>query len=283
MADRSSSKDRPSSGGASAGASGGAAPDGRTPGLRDQFARTRSALFGLIAAHIKLAKAEFAEIIDEIKRAAILGSIALGLVIVSSSFLLFSLILWLDDWAFGSIGWGALHGTALMVGVAVLLVLAIIDYGWRRASASFAIALGVALVVVGLLAADWTGLSHRSAGLPPGWLIAMVAGALVLGLLGAVLASPFGRSLALAGFLAGAVAGLLLGLLGSAGPGPRVAAAIGFATLLLLWPIVSAVMVFRHGIDMAKLKDRFVPDQTIETTKETIEWVREQMPHGPKS
>jgi hypothetical protein len=41
--------------------------------------------------------------------------------------------------------------------------------------------------------------------------------------------------------------------------------------------------VFRHGIDMGKLKDRFVPVQTIETTKETIEWVREQMPLGRKS
>jgi hypothetical protein len=53
--------------------------------------------------------------------------------------------------------------------------------------------------------------------------------------------------------------------------------------LLLFWPIVAAVFVFRHGIDTAKLRNRFVPVQTIETTKETIEWVREQMPLGRKS
>ena len=31
------------------------------------------------------------------------------------------------------------------------------------------------------------------------------------------------------------------------------------------------------------LKARFTPSQTIETTKETIEWVREQTPLGRKS
>jgi len=49
------------------------------------------------------------------------------------------------------------------------------------------------------------------------------------------------------------------------------------------WLIVAVVLVFRHGIDTAKLRKRFVPEQTIETTKETIEWVREQMPLGRKS
>jgi hypothetical protein len=41
--------------------------------------------------------------------------------------------------------------------------------------------------------------------------------------------------------------------------------------------------VFRNGFDTKQLRDRFVPDVTIETTKETIEWVRAQMPLGPKS
>ncbi len=51
----------------------------------------------------------------------------------------------------------------------------------------------------------------------------------------------------------------------------------------LLVPIFAAILVFRHGIDTEKLKDRFVPDQTIDTTKETIEWVRAQTPLGRKS
>ena len=68
-----------------------------------------------------------------------------------------------------------------------------------------------------------------------------------------------------------------------AGSGRQNADPILIAALLSGATIVAAVFVFRHGIDTAKLKDRFVPDQTIATTKETIEWVREQMPLGRKS
>ena len=100
---------------------------------------------------------------------------------------------------------------------------------------------------------------------------------------GLVLGSAFGRGPAAAGFVAGAVCGTLLGLLAAAGPGLRVASAMGVAALLMLWPIIAAVLVFRHGIDTAKLRQRFVPEQTIETTKETIKWLREQMPLGRKS
>jgi len=32
------------------------------------------------------------------------------------------------------------------------------------------------------------------------------------------------------------------------------------------------------GFDTDKLKDRFLPNRTIEITKETIEWARERMP-----
>jgi hypothetical protein len=46
---------------------------------------------------------------------------------------------------------------------------------------------------------------------------------------------------------------------------------------LLVWPALAAVLVLTH-IDGKELKQRFVPQQTIETTKETIEWVREQLP-----
>jgi hypothetical protein len=98
-----------------------------------------------------------------------------------------------------------------------------------------------------------------------------------------ILGSAFGRGPATIGLAVGVVCGLLLGLLASAGPGLRVAAAMGLAALLLFWPTVAAVFVFRHGIDTKKLRARFVPEQTIATTKETIEWVREQMPLGRKS
>lgn len=255
----------------------------RAPGLGEQFGRTRSALFGLLAAHVKLAEAEFAEIADEIKRAAALGGAALLLLFLAGMLIVIGTLLYLGEAILGSIGWGLLDGAELLIGVAALLILAIVDLSWVRAFAAFVVALGVGLVVAGVLAIDWPYVSHHYSGMPAAVVLSVVAGVILIGALGAVLGAGFGRGPAILGFSVGAFCGLLLGLLASAGTGPRVAVAMGVAALLLLWPIVAAVFVFRHGIDTAKLKDRFVPDQTIATTKETIEWVREQMPLGRKS
>ena len=38
--------------------------------------------------------------------------------------------------------------------------------------------------------------------------------------------------------------------------------------------------VRRTGIDMEALKNRFTPSQTIETSKETLEWLQKRMPPG---
>jgi hypothetical protein len=277
LADRSASSDS-SPGSAPKGARGGEAP-----GLGEQFGRTRSALRGLIASHIDLAKAEFAEIGGEIKRAAALGGLALLLLFLAGILIVIGLLLYLGEAIFGSIGWGLLHGSELLLGAAALLLFAIIDLSWRRALTAFIVALGVGLLVVGLLAVDWNWVSHHYSGMPASIVLAVAAGAVLIGVLGIILGSAFGRDPAVVGLAVGVVCGLLLGLLASAGPGPRVAAAMGLAALLLFWPIVAAVFVFRHGIDTKKLRARFVPEQTIATTKETIEWVREQMPLGRKS
>jgi len=280
--------DRPSSNDSSPGsgptASGPATSgSGPAPGLGEQFGRTRSALLGLIAAHVDLARAEFSEIAAQVKRAAALGGVALLLLFLAGMLIVIGTLLFLGEVIFGSIGWGLLDGAELLVCVAALLVFAIIDLSWGRAISAFVVALGVGLVVTGLLAVDWSYVSHHNSGMPAAVVLAVVCGVVLIGALGAVLGSSFGRWPAAAGLFFGAVCGLLLGLLASAGPGLRVSAAIGVAALLLFWPIVAAVFVFRHGIDMARLRKRFVPDQTIETTKETIEWVREQMPLGRKS
>jgi uncharacterized membrane protein YqjE len=275
LADRSSAKNH------SAGADG--AADKKAPGLGEQFGRTRSAFLGLIAAHIDLAKAEFSEIAGELKRAAALGGVAMLLLFLAGMLTVIGLLLFLGEAIFGSIGWGLLDGTELLLGVAALLVFAIIDLSWGRAASAFIVALGIGLVVTGVLAVDWSWVSHHYSGLPASIVLAVAAGIVFVGVLGLVLGSAFGRGPAAGGFFAGAVCGLLLGLLASAGPGLRVAAAMGVAALLLFWPIVAAVLVFRNGIDTVKLRKRFVPEQTIETTKETIEWVREQMPLGRKS
>ncbi|MGA2512326.1 MAG: hypothetical protein ABSG37_01735 [Candidatus Limnocylindrales bacterium] len=275
---------RPVTSGSGPGGAGPAASGSeRAPGLGEQFGRTRSALLGLFAAHVDLASAEFSEIADQLKRAAALGGVALLLLFLAGMLIVIGTLLFLGEAIFGSIGWGLLDGAELLLGAAALLIFAIIDLGWGRALSAFIVALGVGLVVTGLLAVDWPYVSHHYSGMPAAVVLAVVCGVVLIGALGIVLGASFGRWPAAAGLLLGAVCGLLLGLLASAGPGLRVAAAIGVAALLLFWPIVAAVFVFRHGIDTTGLRKRFVPDQTIETTKETIEWVREQMPLGRKS
>jgi uncharacterized membrane protein YqjE len=275
--------DRPSSSESSLDPSSGTDAQSKPPGLGEQFGRTRSALVGLISSHVNLAKAEFAEIGGQIKRAAALGGIALLLLFLAAILVTIGTVLFVDEALFGSMGWGVLHGSELFIGVAALLVMAVIDLGWARAFSAFAVALIVGLVVVGVLGVDWAAVSRSNSGLPGPLVLGLLAGALAFGLLGLALGASFGRGVATAGLLLGVVLGLLLGWLASAGPGLRVAIALGVAALLLFWPLCVAVLVFRHGIDMGKLKDRFVPVQTIATTKETIEWVREQMPLGRKS
>jgi uncharacterized membrane protein YqjE len=278
--------DRPSSSESSSDPSSGKdAQDAQSapPGLGEQFGRTRSAFVGLISSHVNLAKAEFGEIGGQIKRAAALGGIALLLLFLAAILTTIGTVLFVDEALFHSIGWGVLHGSELFIGVAALLVMAVIDLGWARAFSAFVVALIVGLVVVGVLGVDWAAVSRSNSGLPGPLVLGLLAGALAFGLLGLALGASFGRGVAAAGLLLGVVLGLLLGWLASAGPGLRVAIALGVAALLLFWPLCAAVLVFRHGIDMGKLKDRFVPVQTIATTKETIEWVREQMPLGRKS
>jgi hypothetical protein len=282
LADRSSSK-RPESGAESAaGASGSFDPD-RPPGLGEQFGRTRSAVIGLIASHIALAKAEFSEIGGQLKR--VVGLVAAAILLILAAFMMVVIggPLFAGEVLFGSIGWGVLHGTELLLGVTVLSILAIVDLGWERGMSSLLIALGIGLVVTAVLAVDWNWVSRQNPGLPSAVLISVLACTVAIGLLGAALGSPFGRGVAGGSLVAGLIIGVLIGLLAAANPGFRVASAMGVVATLLFWPIIATVLVFRNGVDMDKVRKRFMPEQTIETTKETIEWVREQMPLGRKS
>ena len=258
-------------------------PESEIPGLGEQFSRTRNALVGLISAHVNLAKVEFGEIAGQLKRAAAFAGIALLLLLLACMLVVVGTALFVGEVLFHSIGWGVLLGSELFIGGAALLVLAIIDLGWARAFSSFVVALGIGLAVTGVFAVDWAAVSRNNSGLPGGLVLAVLTGVVVFGLLGAALGTSFGRGAAAAGLVAGVVFGALLGALASAHLGLRVSVALGLAALLLFWPICAAVLVFRHGFDFDKLKDRFMPDQTIATTKETIEWVREQMPLGRKS
>ena len=82
--------------------------------------------------------------------------------------------------------------------------------------------------------------------------------------------------------LAAAVLGALIGALSAVTFGWRVGAALGLATMIGVWAVLAALLAFRTGIDPAAFLRKFYPTQTIEATKETIEWVRERTPLGPQ-
>jgi len=52
---------------------------------------------------------------------------------------------------------------------------------------------------------------------------------------------------------------------------------------LIAWPSTMGASLARTGVDTDALKQRFWPAATIDTTKETIEWVRARTPLGPRS
>ena len=62
--------------------------------------------------------------------------------------------------------------------------------------------------------------------------------------------------------------------------GPQVGAGIGITVGYLTWMALMGIDVTRTGIDVEALKNRFYPVQTIETSKETLEWLQKRMPPG---
>jgi hypothetical protein len=291
-------------------APGGPDPDekpttGSAPGLGEQFGRTRSALFGLVGAHLRLAQAEIGEIAGEAKRAAALIGAAFGLLFIAGMLASIGTILWLDQWIFGSIGWGALHGTEVLLAVAVTLALMIVPASAGRIGLSVFVGL-VAGAAIGLLLGlnltnqgwGWVA-DHYFSGLtwpPDGHQMAVVDRPIatavivlseVFGVLAFFFALIVGRGAirrilnAIGAGIAAAVVGAFLGAITGVPVSWNIAIAVGLATGLLVWPVLAAILVLTH-IDMDALKKRFVPEQTIETTKETIEWVREQLPLARK-
>ena len=58
----------------------------------------------------------------------------------------------------------------------------------------------------------------------------------------------------------------------------RSASPLGIAFAYATWIALMALDVSRTGIDVEALQQRFTPTMTIETSKETLEWLRQRMP-----
>ena len=261
------------------------------PGLRAQLAAVIAAARRLVTAHVELAKAEAGEIMGEIGRAAMLGGIAFGLVLLAGLLLPIGLLLFLGEWIFGSIGWGVLLGFLLLVDGAVVAVLIALGVQGSRLARSALIAFAGGIVIGVVLGFDLTNRAWTAAGdaVLPGVEVGtrpLAIAVLALGILGAVLGfirSRRSRSSAVGGLVGGIIGGMLLGVITALALGPRIGAAFGVLAALIAWPALSGIDVARTGIDMEALKARFYPSRTIETTKETIEWVRQRTPLGRKS
>jgi hypothetical protein len=102
---------------------------------------------------------------------------------------------------------------------------------------------------------------------------------LLAGIVAAVMmdASGSGRFAALAGLT---VLGVALGAFTAITFGPQVGAGIGITVGYIIWMVLMGIDVVRTGIDIEALKNRFYPVQTIDTSKETLEWLQKRMPPG---
>jgi hypothetical protein len=267
---------------------------GTPPGLRDQLGSTFAAGKRLIRAHVDLGKAEASEIVDEVKRMVALIGVAIAVVLLAGMLFWIGGILFLGEVLFGSIGWGVLLGTLLLLDLAAIAVLLALDVKGSRIGTSFGIAAVIGIAVGLVLAFDlphrgWEALgaavaptidpAERTRNLAVGVMAGIFA---ILGLVAALRSSGgIGGKVTIIIILA--LLGAAIGWLTSATVAVQVGAALGVLVALLAWPVLAGMDLRSKGIDGEALKNKFMPSESIELGKETIEWVRARTPLAPKS
>jgi hypothetical protein len=261
-------------------------------GLRAQLGATFEAVRRLFRAHLDLAKTEIGEIVGEVKRMVALAGVALGAFVMVGMLLTVGLLLFLGEWLFGSIGWGVLLGSALLVDVALVALLLALDVSGTRLASSLLVALAIGFGVGILLAFDlthrgWTSVGESvAAAYDPNTravLLAVGITAGVLGLLGFLTGIGHGFANALARLIVWAIIGVVVGLISVVSFPATVGAGLAVLIALIAWPILAGLELIRTGVDGEAIAKKFTPGQTIELTKETIEWVRARTPLVPKS
>jgi hypothetical protein len=274
------------------GASTPAAPDSEPPGIRAQVGATFEAIKRLLRAHVDLAKAEAADIAGNVGRMVGLFAAAFAMALLVGMLFLVGGLLFLGEWLFGSIGWGVLLGTLLLLDIALSCVLLALDVSGKRIGVAFGVAAIVGVVVGVVMALDlthrgWTALGDSvAASSDPNTravLLAMGITAAAFAVLGLLTGLRSGLGGAIGRLLAGAVLGAILGGITVISIPGTVGAALGVLVGLIAWPVLAGRDVMRSGIDGEAIKKKFMPEATIELTKETIEWVRARTPLAPKS
>ncbi len=242
----------------------------------------------LVMAHVELAKTEAAEIGSRIAQVAALIGVAIVLVIAALSLLILGSALFLGEWILGSIGWGVLHGVLAFVAIALTCVLVALGIRARRIVGAFATAVILGIVVGVVLGLHLPNQAYAAIGdqalngIEPG-VRPLVVGMIVVGVLGllvGLLAGWRAKASIVGTAFAGLLAGVALGAFTAITFVPQAAAGVGIAVGYITWIALMAIDVSRTGIDVEALKARFTPTQTIETSKETLEWLQKRMPPG---
>ncbi len=252
-------------------------------------------------AHIELAKAEASVVGGRLAVAAGLVGMAIAVAILAALLLFMGTALFLGEWLFGSMGWGILHGVLLFVGVAVAagLMVAAVEPSRIARSAFVALLFGVvAALVFGLRMPNQlytiigeNFLPNVEPGVRP-LVVGLAIWAVVGLLLGIGLALRPRKDATAPGPSASSRAATILGL-GLAGAAfgaftaisfsPQVGIALGIAVVYAAWIALMLADVARTGIDTEAIKARYTPSQTIETSKETLEWLKTRLPPGTAS
>lgn len=237
-----------------------------------------------------MARTEASAIGGQIARAAALIGLAVAIMLMAGLLAVIGTALFTAEWLLGSMGWGILHGVLLFTGIAVAAILLAIGVEGSRVRRSFALATVIGLVVAGVLGLDapnrlYTVIGDNVLpGIEPG-VRPLLVGTLVGALLGVVAGIVLALRLAtggarLSGLVGLAIVGALLGAFSAITFGPQVGIALGLSVGYAAWTALMAADAAATGVDTEALKARFMPTQTIETSKETLEWLRRRMPPG---
>jgi len=251
----------------------------------------KAAVVGFIKAHVALARAELEEIKGELARASALVLGAVACLVLLGFLLPIGGLLFAGEWIYGSIGWGLLHGTLGLIAIAITAVLVAVRVPGLLRDVAAGVVIGIVVAVV--LGASLPNLLFTTIGDASALAVdpavrPLVIGVGIIGAIGALAGliagiKAGGAKGGIGGLFAGLVAGALAGAFLAITFGPRVGIAIGLAAFYIAWVALMGFRVGKNGIDTDALKARFIPQQTIDTTKETIEWAKARVPNGPRS
>lgn len=265
-------------------------PKSDPPGVFAQLGTTKDAAWRLAMAHVELAKSEAKAIGMRVAIAAGLIGCALALVLLTLLLITIGTSLFLGEWLFGSLGWGVVHGTLAFLGIALTMVLAAIGLPARSIAAAMAIGLVAAIVLSLVLGLELGNRAYAAIGdaVAPEVIEAgvrpLVGGVVLWALIGLVVGLVLAaRGTALAATVGLVVAGVLIGAVTAVTYGPQIGTALGIVFGQLVWMVALGAAMARTSIDMDALKARFYPSETIDTSKETLEWLKTRLPRAKAS